>query len=241
MTEIPDFGRSFIVCTGAGNAPQFWIESICHITEHPTATTQSFFQCASCKSEHTYGDADLFITPNYDFMPIFGANETLIFRRLAYITPGKQTYKSIGKSPWGPAKTKIRMAPGRELTSGSEICAAAQAALPLVGRVTCHDAEHKRSMTLEFPIKTMNTDTANARWQVDTGPLVVPDLATPPKQCMASMQLAYVAFKEMTFADFVFETETPVMMDGKEVARVHHYTETKRLTTQNQVFAMVLA
>ena len=65
-----DCGRSFIVCAGAphGNAPLFWIESRCRITDAAGKAVRDYYQCGSCKSEDTFGSGALFLTPNYDFI-----------------------------------------------------------------------------------------------------------------------------------------------------------------------------
>ena len=37
-----------------------------------TQTIYGYYQCGSCKSEHTFAEKNLFINPNYDFLPVFG-------------------------------------------------------------------------------------------------------------------------------------------------------------------------
>ena len=86
LSPCLDYGRSFINTKGPSNAPRFWIESRCLITDPATGETVQYYQTGSCKSENTFGEKDLFTTPNYDFMPIFSDSERLVFRRRAEAT-----------------------------------------------------------------------------------------------------------------------------------------------------------
>ena len=54
----------------------------------------SIYQCASCKSENTFAPKDLFHKENYDFLPIFGPEDGVIFRRKATLN---KDYKTVRK------------------------------------------------------------------------------------------------------------------------------------------------
>ena len=87
--ECLDYSRSFLNGTRSFNSVRFWIESRTFIINEATGETQVFYQCASCKSENTFGEKDLFYPDNYDFMPIFGGRDRedlVIFRRHVRIT-----------------------------------------------------------------------------------------------------------------------------------------------------------
>src|SRR5262245_47228414 len=76
-----DYGRSFLCHKGesaASNAVRFQVESRTTLIEK-NGRTHVFYQCASCKSEHTFAAKDLFQKDNYDFLPIFGDGKVLIF------------------------------------------------------------------------------------------------------------------------------------------------------------------
>ena len=83
MTQCLDYGRSFICITASFNAVRFWIESRTVLHDDRDGGQVTFLQCGSCKSENTFAESDLFMSPNYDFMPIFGGDRLLIFRRHA--------------------------------------------------------------------------------------------------------------------------------------------------------------
>ena len=94
MEMVPlDYGRSFLRGTSTKNSVRFWIESRTRIIDVERKTSTDYYQCASCKSENTFGEKDLFYVDNYDFLPIFGGANLLVFRRKAWLNPDyRSTY-----------------------------------------------------------------------------------------------------------------------------------------------------
>lgn len=235
-----DYGRSFIISAGAahGNAPLFWIESRCRIEDPAAKIVRDYYPCGACKSENTFGTQDLFLIPNYDFLPVFAEGEAVIFRRYASAAISRHPYRQVTSPPWGPIQPRLRPVKARVLADGAAIAAAVAAGLPLIGQVEIRDTSSGRRALLEFPVKTMNRGTDGKSWQVDTGPIVLPDLKAAPDQWGNTLRLAFIAYNTAAGADFVVEAPTPLLVDGKEVARVHHYSETNHLATINQVLAV---
>jgi len=233
-----DYGRSVITTLGgSGNAPLFWLESRCRITDPTAKVVRDYWQCGSCKSEHTFASEDLFMTPNYDFLPVFTEGQTVVFRRPASFS---ETYRRVTASLWGGTVPHLRPAKARVLADAAQVASAVAQGLPLIGQVELRHPESGRTALLEFPIKTMNVGIDGQRWQVDTGPVVLPDLAAPPEGWSEGLRLAFVAYNTWDWADFVVEAPTPLSVDGSEVARVHHYSETLHCLSRNQVLALDL-
>src|SRR5262245_52775974 len=67
-----DYGLSFVAGTAPFNSVRFWVESRTTIFDDKAGTRTEFYQCASCKSENTFGEKDLLYKDNYDFLPILG-------------------------------------------------------------------------------------------------------------------------------------------------------------------------
>lgn len=236
-----DYGRSFICHkgeSGASNAVRFWIESRTTLIDDKNKQTHVFYQCASCKSEHTFAEKDLFQKDNYDFLPIFGGGQVLTFRRHARITP---TYRGVKKveDVWGVPILKLHAAePVTELDTWEKIRAATDAALPLVTQTELADETTGLRAVIECPTKTMNIEPKRKIYQVDTGPIALPDLSKvydPPIDCL---RLAFIAFNAPQFADFVVEQPTPVIEKEKEIAQVYHFSGPFSLKAKNVVLAI---
>jgi hypothetical protein len=232
--EGVDFSRSFVVNPAPFNAVRFSIESITTYRDEVRGTTTRFFQCASMKSENTFGEKDLFYAENYDFMPVFGSDgDLLIFRRSATATSG---YRELTRAAllWGEPRWILGEARAQRIATWDEIHRATREDFPLIGRTTLTSADSSRRVVLDYPIKTMNVNVERRMYQVDTGPLALPDLSRDFSRPVESLSLAFVAFNAPHFADFV--VEQPVAVGpGVEVL---HYAEPFSLTAQNEVFAL---
>ena len=103
-----DYGASFICGTASFNAVRFWVESRTILLDERDDTRHVFYQCASCKSEHTFAESGLFAEDNYDFLPILGGRDWLIFRRPNRIS---DSYRRIQRDVWGEPRLKLKTAP----------------------------------------------------------------------------------------------------------------------------------
>ena len=112
-----DYGLSFICNPSSMNAVRFWIESRTTVIDDSTGRATEYYQCGSCKSEHTFAKKNLLHEDNYDFLPIFGDDDLLIFRRLARLS---NRYRELRKSKdvWGRPILKLRVATSRCSTRG---------------------------------------------------------------------------------------------------------------------------
>jgi hypothetical protein len=237
IDQLPviDYGRSFVCGTASFNNARFWVESRTVLFDGDRR--HEFLQMGSCKSENTFGGKDLFYADNYDFLPILADDgHWLVFRRKNRIT---DDYRSIKKEIWGPACVKLRF--GRQvrvLESFDDIRQTTASGAPLVFRTEITDGQSGLRAIIEAPVKTMNIEPGKKQYQIDTGPVPLPDISRryePPIDCL---RLAYVAFNAPHFADFVIEQPTPVLDEGRETARVYHYSSPISLPAKNSLIAL---
>ncbi len=233
-----DYGLSFICNTAPLNAVRFWVESRTRLIDDAAGVWTDYYQCASCKSEHTFAEKDLFSQDNYDFLPILGDGHYLTFRRPARINDRYRTVKPV-EEMWGEPQLQLRLAPTVSLLeTWEQIRDATAAAIPIVSQTTLWNEETGLRAIIECPTKTMNISLENQIYQVDTGPIAYPDLSKrydPPIDCLS---LAFIAFNAPGFADFVVEQPTPVLVDGEEKTQVYHYSNPFSMSAKNQLFAL---
>jgi hypothetical protein len=236
-----DYGRSFLIGTAPENEVRFWVESRTRIVDERTGVEEEYVQAASCKSEDTFAAAHLFYDDNYDFLPIFGPQWGIVFRRRAWLNPN---YKSIvpAASLWDGMKHRlVEAADCRELTTNAEVLDATRAFLPLVAQTEVRNETTALRAVIEYPVKTMNTRRRDCIYQVDTGPVAFPDLTVRRDRAVDGISLAFVAFNAPHFADFVVEEPTPIRSGGAEgeaVAAVYHYSRLLSLPARNRLFAV---
>jgi len=233
MTPL-DYGRSFILGNGPQNEVRFWVESRTRIIDEETGQCKDYVQTGSCKSEDTFAAKNLFYQDNYDFLPIFGPDDGIIFRRKAHLTSG---YKSclLSTKMWNGQK--YRLVEGQKITelkSNREIRETTYQFTPIVSQTEIWNQATKLRAIIECPVKTLNTNRERDLYQVDTGPIALPDLSQRYERFVDSIRLAFVAFNAPDFADFVIESPTLI----SETAEVLHYSQLLTLTAGNRLYAV---
>ena len=238
MTPI-DYGRSFAIGAGASNECRFWIESRLRVIDEEDDSVEDYLQGASCKSEDTFAAADLFQQDNNDFLPVFGPEHGIIFRRKAY---RNENYKSclLDDDMFGGVARHLGEAENaRELMTNEDVREATYQMSPIIAQVEIANPDTGLSAIMECPVKTMNTRREGDNYQVDTGPLVFPDLSRRCTRQVESMNLAFVAFNAFHFADFVLEQPTEITSKSGEMAwSVYHFSELITLESVNRLFAV---
>lgn len=234
-----DYGRSFIINTGQYNAVRLWIESRTTIIDTRTGKESIYLQCASCKSEDTFGKEGLFYPDNYDFLPIFGDDQVLVFRRHVDI---RDSYRIVRPTTemWGGNPNIHLVYPDAttELNTWEEIRDYTAAGIPIVTQTEIVNDMTGLKAIIECPCKTMNISHVKKMYQVDNGPVALPDLTKRYDSQIESFRLAFIAFNTPDFADFVIEAPTSVKVDGKEVVKVNHYSKLESYESTNKVIAL---
>ncbi|MHB8900620.1 MAG: hypothetical protein ACYC6Y_17860 [Thermoguttaceae bacterium] len=236
--ECLDYGRSFICNTAAMNAVRFWIESRTILYDDTAGTQLTIYQCGSCKSENTFAEKDLLQADNYDFMPIYGGRHILVLRRHADV---RDRYRQVAKveEMWGEPQLRLKYGSTvTELKTFEEIRQVAATDTPLAAQTEIRNEETGLRCLLEYPVKTMNVSIDKQVWQVDTGPIALPDLARRYEPPVDSARLAFAAFNAPDFCDFVIEQPTPVLREGQEACLVYHYSNPISLAAKNRVLAV---
>jgi hypothetical protein len=235
-----DYGQSFFCNTAEFNSVRMWIESRTIITDNKSGKSNVYYQGASCKSENTFGETDLFYKDNYDFLPIFGEGNVLVFRRR--VNKRGEEYQSMKKMEemWGGNPVIYTPVPKviTELDTFEKIRDATAAGIPIVTQTEFQNNEAGLSALIEAPCKTMNISHPKKIYQVDTGPLAFPDLSKRYDPQIKCLNLAFIAFNKPHFADFVIEAPTVIQEGGKEVATVYHYSKLATVNVKNRIFAL---
>src|SRR5690606_15704011 len=235
-----DYGRSFFCNTAEFNSVRMWIESRTRIEDTRSGQSITYYQGASCKSENTFGASDLFYEDNYDFLPIFGEGHVLVFRRFA--EKREDRYRSVKKMEemWGADPVIYVPVPETvtELDSFEKIRDATAAGIPIVTQTEFHNKETGLTAIIEAPCKTMNISHPKKMYQVDTGPVAFPDLNKKYNPQINSLSLAFIAFNQPHFADFVIEAPTEIKNEGKTVGTVYHYSKLLTLDVKNRIYGL---
>ena len=232
MTPL-DYGRSFLIGNAPENEVRFWVESRTRIIDAASGQSEDYVQVGSCKSEHTFAKDNLLHKDNYDFLPVFGPEWSVVYRRHANL---RDSYREIRLSEewWnGQQYHLIAGSDVEELTSDAAVREATYDSVPIVAQTQVRNEATGLQAIMEYPVKTMNTNRANDIYQVDTGPVAFPDLSQRHARHVDALSLSFVVFNAPHFADFVLEAPTRV---GDE--QVYHYSKLVSLAAVNRLYAV---
>ena len=231
-----DYGRSFLIGNGPENEVRFWVESRTRIIEEETGKYKDYVQAGSCKSENTFAKKNLFHQDNYDFLPVFGPDNGIIFRRKAYLTSEYKSCLPVQEMWNGQKYYLVEGRKIKELTSNQAIRESTYKFDPIVSQTEIWNQKTKLRAIIECPVKTLNTNRKSNFYQIDTGPIALPDLSKHYPRYVDSIKLAFVAFNAPEFADFVIESPTSVGKHG--TIEVFHYSQLLTLPAKNRLYAI---
>lgn len=215
------------------------------ITHKTSGRRYEYVLSASCKSEQVWVDRDIWHQPNADMCMLAGQDEFLVFKRWDKTDKGVMLYPpSLGVQPERqldkPQECFDRFSidrvtrPGRVLEHTDAIIETFFANTPVVALTEYEVAD--RRVLLEYPVKTVNFSERERYYQVDTGPVLLPDFEHEYRSPLEGCRLAYVAHNRPEWAEFIVCVPTPVAGGVK----VHHYSQTIRIVgTRNRLIAVV--
>ena len=246
--EVTDFGRSFITWTrkprdgdfriGWGNSVRINLEARVTIDRESDGSSEDFYLGAACRSEWMYRDSEHFKLPGSDFLMAYARDRCLKFS--ANIT-SPQDRPEI--DPFIELLTALnfeitRTDGARLLESEVDVAEAARSASPVIATTKIRNEKLGRSAVLEYPVKTLNYHPDHQRFQVDTGPVLWPDLASPEPAPIRWINLAFVAYNRLDEAEFAKRVPTAVADSAGGTIRIDDYQEIESGVAVNSVYAV---
>ncbi|MAE63931.1 MAG: hypothetical protein CMJ18_06625 [Phycisphaeraceae bacterium] len=187
------------------------------------------------------GANTLFVDPNYDFTWIIGNGSAVIYRRGLDVRKTSRrgepvTYREVRADTtetWGESRLQLRPATGAYDIPADEFEPAARATDAgdaIVAQTQIEDADTRLRAVIEYPVKTMNVSRAGypsdrdaSVWQIDTGPVGVPDLSRRYDAPVTAFSLGFIATvsRHPAAADFVLEQLTALPSPNDHVSVMH--------------------
>ena len=96
-------------------------------------------------------------------------------------------------------------------------------------------------MVLEYPAKIVNVQHDRPNWQIDTGPILVPDFTAAASLFVDRLELAYIVFNSWSRAEVLERRPTPVTPAGDRGPQTTHYSTVRQLAVRNEMFAGTLS
>ena len=113
------------------------------------------------------------------------------------------------------------------LNKEKDVIEASLKGLPLSAKTEIYDEQRNMRAEIDYPIKTMNFLQDRDRFQVDTGPVLLPDLTSVKEHWIDRLELAHVVYNTYDRAEFIVREPVPVKVNGKEAVTVPEYSSIK--------------
>ena len=241
-----DFPKSYAThfVKGGGSIARIQLDAACTIKDPRSGDSDVFYLIAPCRSEDMYLDDRLFKVPNYDWRGILSSEKHLILRKHWTNAPKGADEDRSERREYGDNQVKfddvrldVRYFEGSmALSTDQEIVKTTLANVPLNARTVVRDETTGVEATLEYPVKTMNVIRGPERFQVDTGPMLVPDFEATDGHQIQRLDVAYVVYNGFDKAELIRRRPTPVLAGGEEVATVDDYSVVTVLPAANEIF-----
>jgi hypothetical protein len=219
------------------------LECLCRITEKATVVAEEFVLGASCKTEQVGVDRNIWHHPNADFTPIFSQKQGLLLKTFDHIQRRTSSDSASVKMQFDRQTVLLEEAFDRTsielsyceaelLSSAERINEAILNYDPMVA--TTRIETDRYEAVLEYPVKLINANQRDNIYQTDTGPVLLPDLSLAPEKMIEGFELAYSAFNQPEWIEFLVREPVQVA----EGISVYHYNRTERFDVQNQLFRL---
>jgi hypothetical protein len=249
-SDVCDYRSSFLAFTtrGGGNTARIQIDARCHVFSVDGTTSREYVLITPCRAENTHASSNLIMDPNYEFTGIFQHSrsddaEYLLMRTYADHDPYREHEWEAGRSAKRFDKVEVTIASCdefRQLTSPEEIVKMTLANRPLIARTSLKKTDGL-AFEVEYPVKTINV--VGSRWQIDTGPILVPrrlrkgnDPVPRGDRAVERFDQAFVVYNTLDSAEFVLRQPTPV---GDGSSLVWHYSEIVVAKAKTEIFAIM--
>lgn len=259
---VSDFGRSFVrfqidlLKTRPQTVSQpppftlnharFPLECRCTVTrgEGSSRRTVEYVLGASCKAEQVHVRENIWHEPAADMCLVASDDEFLVIKSwdrndrgvlLSPPTLGVQPERQAGRVAAAFTELRVdrRESQGQLLATTEEIVAAVLDNRPLVSRSE-FTSEDGSEVLLEYPVKVINVSDREMFYQVDTGPIIVPDReAFDGVHEISTLRLAFIAHNSLGATELLLNVPTPI---GQGLS-VNHYSKVVKVTARNAIVA----
>ena len=221
------------------------LECRCRIMPADGSPAIDYVLGASCKTERVNVERGMWTEPNADFCPVASEEDFLLIKRwdrtdkgvmLHPPSLGVQPERHVGKAAeaWADHRLDVSPAEGRQLEGADQVVEAVRGNGLLVAQ-TEFRLGNGDAVWLEYPVKTVNVSERHGYYQVDTGPVLFPDLSIGQDNRIGDFRLAFVAHNGPAWAEFIVNVPTPLA----EGISVNHYSKSVGVEANNRMIEVL--
>ncbi len=195
---------------------RFNLVSRCEVTEEATGKSAELFLGAPCRSEYTIARRNLFQIPSDEWRLAFSRQSSLAIAKRPSTEEEPASATSLSEM-FQDFRIDLRSFDEvEELTDAGQIVEAALNNDLLNACSTYRDTGRGFTVTVEYPVNLINVNSEEAEFQVCTGPVLLPDLATWNGEEVERIFVAEVAISDFDFVEFILRREIDAASEERE-------------------------
>lgn len=217
---VPDpyyrYAGGFVGKAGQVYQVRFNLEAKCEVRDEASGYVAELFLGAPCRTEYTIAKRNLFQVPSDEFRMAFSRASRLTIARRPSDEEEPVSVARLDEA-FQSHRIDIRTFPdASDLTDAGSIVRATLANDLLNARSTYRDADRGLTISVEYPVNLININEDDDEFQICTGPVIVPDLATWNGRDVKRVFLAHVAISDFDYVEFILRREVDVSKSDKE-------------------------
>lgn len=194
---------------------RFNLEASCTIIDEAGGQTTELFLGAPCRTEYTIAKRNLFQVPSGEFRMPFSRRYRLALAKAPSTTQEEHSVALLSEAFQAHnLDLRTHRAVG-ELTDVPAIIDATLANDLLNAVSTYRDADRGLTIAIEYPVNLINLNVASGEFQVCTGPVLLPDLATWNGAEVTRTFLAHAAFTAFDHVEFILQREVDAAPEAR--------------------------
>jgi len=214
------------------------LDALIDVITKETNECERFALIAPCRTEWVYAENRLFQLPSREYRNIYSLTEQ---RSMGYglTDDAERSRGHLVSDDFRSLEIDVQtFRRTRVLRTPKEIVEATADKIPHVGRTLIDVPDTEHCYVLQYPIKTMNFQPKTNSFQVDTGPVLVPDFKIEAERAIDRLEMAHIAYNRLDRAEFILRRPMPIEdEDGKTLCHVLHYSEVREDPAVTQILA----
>ena len=197
----------FVGTTGQAYHVRFNLEASCIVRHLASGKEAELFLGAPCRSEYTIASTNLFQVPSAEWRMAFSRTSSLyLAKHPSWESETAQT-KPLSEGYEDYTIDICHYSPSSRLITVEQVIEASLANQVMNARSTYHDADKGFEVEVEYPVNLINFNEADGEFQVCTGPVLLPDLATWNGEDIQRVFLAHVAISRFDAVEFILQRQ----------------------------------
>ena len=212
------YAGGFVGTEGDVRHVRFNLESSCTISDEHGETAELFLG-APCRSEYTIPRREFFQIPSDEFRMAFSRTHRIPVAKRPSDESESVASKELGESFQDHRISLKEHSHPVELGNAEQVVEATLDGALLNAYCAYRDPHSDLHVTVEYPVNLINVNRRDATFQVCTGPLILPDLATWSGRGVERVFLAHAAFTAFDYVEFILRRE--VEAASEELSWLH--------------------